>query len=409
VVHSIRDNIGNVIVLRLSVLLVLCGLGHADDVRLDALRSSMLGMRGKAPESGGPRGATPQLTVAKHQLRDWVESRLPALTERGDVGEFERKLNSELHEAKLLCGEGAGPCPDWTLLGFLDDLKFRRSNGFLILQTGIGIECGYDDSAYLYGWSDEGWRRVWQNEQNIYTKNAYKPQSIDAVLISPNNKANDYVVLTLGTQPWCSSNWREVYYRAFRLGPDQGAAPLVDGAEVAYLGVDPPIEGSVARDDVLVEFAVGSIDGGVHSRRAVRHYKINGDQVKRIDPLALSPRDFVDEWLTHEWKEAAFWSESANRGSARSWHTRLHKGFVSGEFIYPTTHCPATADLWQVGVDFSDPPTPIGVAAKGTYFLVRWRPPYRFTLVDVSDHPSSGCTEEDRKADEERTVFPVRE
>jgi len=73
-------------------------------------------------------------------------------------------------------------------------------------------------------------------------------------------------------------------------------------------------------------------------------------------------------------------------------------------------HCPPTPDLWQVGVDFSDPPTPIGAKPKGTYFLVRWRPPYKFTMVDVSDHPSPACTEEDRAADDEyRTLFPVQE
>jgi hypothetical protein len=399
---------GNVIVFRLPVLLVLCGLGLADDMRLDALRSSLIGMRGKEPEFGGSRGATPQLTVAKHQLRDWVESRLPALNERGDEGEFERKLNSELRDAKLPCSD-QNSCPDWTLLGFLNDLKLRRSRGFLILQTGLGIECGFDESVYLYSWSDEGWRRIWQNEQNSYTEKAYKPQRLHAVLISPYNNANDYLVLTLGTQEWCSSNWRHVYYRAFRLGPDPGAAPLVEGAEGAYLGVYPPIEGSVARGDVLVEFVVGSIDLGVHSRRSIRHYKIDGGHVKRIDPLALSPRSFVDEWLTHDWKEAAFWSESANRGSMRRWHTRLHKDSVSAVFVDPTTHCPTTPELWQVGVDFTHPPTPTGIAAKGTYFAVRWRPPYHFAMVGVSAHPSPACTEEDSKADEDRTLFPVRE
>jgi hypothetical protein len=349
------------------------------------------------------------LTAAKHQLRDWVESRLKGLTLRGDEGELERRLNAELRGADLLCGEGAveqKPCPDWTLLGFLDNLKFRRSRGLLILQTAVGIECGFDESAYLYSWSDEGWRRVWQTEQNTYTDKAYKPQTIHAVLISPYSRANDYVVLTLGTEPWCASNWHDVYYRAFRLGPDLEAEPLVEGAEWAYLAEDPPIQGSVARDDVLVEFTIRSIDGGVHSRRAIRHYRIDRDRVKRIHPLALSPRDYVDEWLTHDWKEAAFWAESANRGSMLQWHKKLSSS-ESGEFIYPTMHCPATPDLWQVGVDFSASPRPIGTEAKRAYFLIRWRPPFQFTMVEVSDRAWPACTEEDRKADDEhRTLFP---
>jgi len=402
-------------ILRLVILIALGWPSHADDARLEALRSTLIGMRGTHSGPGAPRGATPQLTVAKHQLRDWVESRLTALTLRGDEGEFERKLNSELREGGLTCGDERSPmrqpCPDWILAGYLGDVQVRRRAVFLTVQTAFGIECGYDESVYLYSWSGEGWRRVWETEQNTYTEKEYTPQTIHAVLVSPYSKANDYVVLTLGSQPWCSSNWHQVYYRVFRLGPDIQARPLVDGTQSAYLGAhDPPIQGSVALNDVLVEFTVGSIDGGVHSREAIRHYRIDRDEVKRIDPLALSPRDFVDEWLTHVWKEAVFWSESPNRRSMREWHQRLHKGLISGEFIYPTMHCPKTPDLWQVGVDFSDPPTPIGEKPKGTYFLLRWRPPYTFRMVEISDHPWPNCTEEDRNADDEpRTLFPVQE
>jgi hypothetical protein len=88
-------------------------------------------------------------------------------------------------------------------------------------------------------------------------------------------------------------------------------------------------------------------------------------------------------------------------------HGKLHKDIVSGVFIYPTMHCPTTPGMWQVGVDFSDPSAPIGAEPKGIYFLVRLRPTYRFTMVQVSDIPSPECTEEDCKADDEpHTLFP---
>ena len=394
----------------LLVFFVLCWPGLAADAALDALRSSLLGMRRKPPEYGGPRGATPQLTAAKHLLRDWAESRLHALPQSGDEGALQRKLNAELREAKLLCsagGQDQKPCPDGTLLGFLSELQFRRSASFLILQTSVGIECGADESAYLYSWSGEGWRRVWETEQNTYTKGAYKPQVIHSVLISRYNRANNYIVLTLGSESWCQSNWHNVYYRAFRLGPDLQAGPLVNGDEWAFFADYPPIRGSVTQDDVLVEFRISSIDGGVHNRAAIRRYEFDADKPKRVDPLALSPRDFVEEWLNAEWITAALWSESANRRSMRDRHGKLHKDFISGMFIYPTMHCRSTPDLWQVGVNFSDPPTPFDAEPKGTYFLVRWRPPYTFTMVQVSDHPSAACTEEDRKTDDEpHTLFP---
>jgi hypothetical protein len=390
-------------------LLALCWPALAADTPLDALRWSLIGMRGKPPDYGGPRGATPQLTVAKHQFRDWVESRLPALPERGDEGDLALKLNVELREAKLSCGFGVPDqqaCPEGIQLGYVNLLKFRRSGVFLILQTGVGIECGFDESAYIYSWSAEGWRRVWQTEQNDYTEKVYKPQTIHSVLISPYSRTNDYLVLTLGSQPSCQSTWHDAYYRVFRLGPDPEALPLVDGTEWAHIDGEPPIHGSVTTTDVLVELTIaGGVEGGMY--RAVRHYRIDRNGVKRIDPLALSPHDFVSEWLIHGWKESAFWSEDDNRRSMLDWYNKLHKDGAHGELIYPTMHCPTTPDLWQVGVDFSDPPTPLDAPPRGTYFLVRWRPPYQFTMVEVSDRPSPACTEQDRQADESRTLFPA--
>jgi hypothetical protein len=89
----------------LFVILALSRPSLADDMRLDPLRSSLMQMRGKPVNYGGLRGATPQLTVVKHQLRDWIESRLPGLSQRGDEGDLERKLNSELGGGGLFCGD----------------------------------------------------------------------------------------------------------------------------------------------------------------------------------------------------------------------------------------------------------------------------------------------------------------
>jgi len=157
---------------------------------------------------------------------------------------------------------------------------------------------------------------------------------------------------------------------------------------------------------VLVQFAAFGFEA--IRRAAVYHYRIDGETPQRIDPLALRPLDFVQEWLTHDWPEATFWSEAQNRLPMRDTHEKLHKDSVGGQVLRPTMHCPGTPELWQVGVDFSDPPTPFGTPPRGTYFLVRWRPPYRFTMVDIRDRPFEGCTQGDRRVDDGQppTLFP---
>ena len=380
----------------LLAIVALSSPGLAEDTQLPALRASLLATKHAPDVADRVRGASPQLTIAKHQLRDWAESRLKSLPFRGDEAELARLLNAELRSAGLFCGDDAGgkvPCPEWTLLGVLNPINLRRTQGFLVLQTGVGIECGFDESAYLYGWSDEGWRRGWQTEQNLYDEKVYQPQTIHEVLVSAYSGTNNYVVMTLGSESWCMSNVHNVYYRVFRLGPDPSARPLVEGTVLAHIDGDRPIHGSVTVDDVLIE-ATGAGGLGGMPYEVIRHYRFDHDTVRRIDPFALCPRDFVYEWLSNEWATVALWSESANRRTMLDLHEKLGKR--SGEFVYPTMHCPATPDLWQVGVDLGNPAT---FPPKATnYFLVRWRPPYDFRMVDVGDQPWPQCTEKDREA-----------
>jgi hypothetical protein len=398
---------------RLFIFIALCVAAPGADLNLEALRSTLLPMRGKQPgEATGPRGATPQLTVAKHQLLDWLDSRLGSLSREVDSLELQRNLNIELRDAGLSCeGSVKSPCPDWTLAGFAGRVAINWRAAFLVVTAGMGIECGYDESAYVFSWNGQKWVRVWQNEQNTYTKEGYKPQTLESVLISPYNRANDYLVLTLGSESWCSSNWHDVYYRAFRLGPDQEAHPLVSGSEWTAVGFrEPPILGSISNDDVLIEYLRPSIDTGILTREAVFHYEIRHDQVRRTDPFALGPRDFVDEWLKTDWSETSTWSEAANRRAMLDWRGKLDKEGMTGEFVYPTMHCQAIPDLWQVGLSLTPGAESPNAKSTQAYFLVRWRPPYRFRMVSVTDKPSPDCTERDRGADDpKRSLFSVQE
>jgi hypothetical protein len=70
-------------------------------------------------------------------------------------------------------------------------------------------------------------------------------------------------------------------------------------------------------------------------------------------------------------------------------------------------HC-HTPDLWQVAVtpsnakkDFQPEPD--------VYFLIRWAPPYHFTMVDISNKGWPRCTQKDPEADAWRTLFNTQE
>lgn len=213
-----------------SLAVLLVSAEFASAASIDDVRIAVIAMRGQEPKDSESRVATPQLTVAKHQLRDWIDARLKGISRSAEVATIEHELNSDLTTAGLICdyNDAAKPtCPEWFQMGFAAPVHLKRDGVFLVLTTGVGIECGYDHSAYIYAWSNDGWHRAWQNEQNTYPEKEYKPQALDAVLISSYSRANDYVVLTVGHQTWCASNWHDVFLSAYRLGPDPEAAPLI--------------------------------------------------------------------------------------------------------------------------------------------------------------------------------------
>jgi len=392
----------------LAAALWMAAAASAQDARLNALHARLVTLHAHAKEASAVGlGGRPELTVIKHELRDWIETQLASLKVDGDDKALAARINQSLKAVSV-----RGAAESQNLLGSLGEVSLSRKEERLFVTTVVGIaSCSDDESAYAYRLVNGGWQRVWESEQNDYTPKKYAPQHLIAVQVARSFLGGPAFVMTLGNDQGCSSAWRPVYYRVWRIDPSGGAKLLIDGSEIAYMAATYAV-GSISGEeasgdgtvDVLVEFAEGSIDGAANIREAVRHFLIEGDQVRRVDPVALRPRDFVDEWLTRDWKESATWSASP---VLHQWHQRLHADFVAGDFGYPTMHC-QTPDLWQITVTPKDAEKDLA-PEPNVYLLVRWRPPYHFTMLDIGDKLWPRCTEEDREADEGRTLFNIQE
>jgi hypothetical protein len=359
-------------------MLMLMGM-LAQDAQLDALRSTLIPLREHANDRlsndhDDARGATPALTLAKHQLRDWIETRLARFPENGDITALAAEFHAGLRDAHLFCDD----CfPSFR--GFVDEVQVDREREFLVVRTSAGIWCGYDDSAYVYRWVAGRWKRIWAEEQNDYSSHRYFPQVLYAVHISPP------LVLTLGSRPGCSVAFQPVYYGVWRLGRPKA---LLKGSEFAYVGEFPPIKGRVGPDDALIAFTVGGTGYG-QGHEVIRHYRLRGKLrnggLEQVDPIAPTPRDFVEEWLAANWKRSADWSESP---SLKAWHTKMHRNDGTGDFPDATLRCGTRGDLWQVGIRQHDVP-------DETWYLVRWKQQDQhmdhFRMVGISERPDPDC------------------
>ena len=352
---------------------------------LVSLPTTLRQLREHLDEHRATFGATPELTAAKHQLRDWVESRLAGLRESIDIPAFADTLHTALRGAGLLCRDLNDEC-DWNFLGYVDDVRVSRAGEFLVVVTAMGIWCGFDESAYVYVWEGQRWRRVWEHEQTTYTTQDYLPQTIHDVQVSSPDASRGRLVMTLGSQTICGGAFKDIYARAWRMKSDDRSASVLDWsahANDAY----PPLQGRVLPDDVLFEFTAGGLlSGEVHT--AVRHFKVEDGKAIQVDPIAGLPRDFVVEWLSAPWEESRARSESP---SLEARHGQLHRSDGVGDFPDQTLRCTAGSDMWQVETHLYEGPK--------RYYRVRWRNPYSFTMVDISDTAYPDCTVADSRGE----------
>jgi hypothetical protein len=304
-----------------------------------------------------------------------------------DTRAFAAALHVALRDDQFLCLDMTGDCPT-NPLGYVDDVRVNHAGEFISVVTAVGINCGYDESAYAYTWKNGRWQRFWDREQNSYTKESYRPQQVNYVLISPPGAGGRRLLATLGSQSGCLGGFKDLYARAWRLDPALGSTRVLDWSAYADDGY-PVIQGRIRPDD-LVQYATGGLaDGDTHT--AVRHFEVRDGVAVQVDPIAGRPHDFALEWLSAPWEESRTRAASE---ALKEPYTALHLEHPYGDFAEPTRHCTAGADLWRVTTRILDGPM--------RYYRVRWETGFRFTMVGISETPFQDCTVEDPRSE----VYP---
>ena len=381
------------------------------------------------------RDAGPELTLVKDRLRAWVESQLPPAPTTGDtahpifwndphvVAGLSQRLSKTLDGAGLTCGlpNISDRCTDRDDRNFENDrgylgpveVSWLDSGRYLLVETMVGVRCGFDDSAYVYQrGKGQKWTLLLATEQNRYDEKAYAPQAITSVQVSPSRSslgepAEPPLVLTLGYSLSCSGSWQVLYSRLWRASRSMVAPPtLIDRQDTLFIGNESLGSARLRNEDLLIEFDGSSIDADRLVRDHVRHYLIKpADKLERIAPVALNPDDFVDEWINSDWAEAAHWIAPGASTSLEKFH-RIAPGRL-GQFDGTAKRCRADPTLWQVNFSIEEAKAGKKDADPPSHFLVRWMAPYRFTLIKAQRTPFPRCDVAVEMPDNIGTLFPA--
>lgn len=263
-------------------------------------------------------------------------------------------------------------------------VSLRRLGDHLEARVAVGVPCGDDVAVALYHRTATGWRRYWRNLGDG------TPAAVLA--LRRTDTADGPLVVTAERGQWCAADWQPLRLRLWRAGPGLAPRLLMERREYAYWGDgDGALTLRLDGRDLVMEFDAASIDAHRGKRRASRLFRVEGDNVRRRDPIALTPADFVEEWLSQPWSAAASWTDEAARDSAGRQHAALRgRGgapSLSGTFVGEATPCRGGSRLWQVRMDFADLP----LDRRGVAFLVRWGEGERFRLAAVRHQAWPQC------------------
>jgi hypothetical protein len=247
----------------------------------------------------------------------------------------------------------------------------------LVVDTAFGISCGSDNMLMIFAPAKDGWREVLRLQSKSYDTVAGAYDFFDYA-ISPPDAAGQWFLVQKNITPWCSSTWATIRYSVLRpLADPLKPRILLDGSDPVWWGNDDTGRLSVGARDFMLRFHAESIDGGVHNREWVRRFSVAGDTVRRIPPLADSPRDFADEWIVSDWSAIAPWTA---KPQLQALHDKLK---AVGHFDYISVRGCRVPSRTQIEVEDPDGQTHY-------YFLVAAGADMR--MLDAAQTPDRTCT-----------------
>jgi hypothetical protein len=308
-------------------------------------------------ETDVPVAARIWLADAKHTFRDFAAEHLEEQPEC-----IEERLRFELaaEGIPLECAECS--------FGSVNSLQITARDDVVAVEVGLSIPYDTDSALYLF----RDGRLVYQREVNDYESIGDALGSFEWKL-SPPGADGARLLVTTAISPSPASNWQMLTYTVDRILPDcDEPIPIDRGETEIYLGWDELLL-HVEPDRYGLRFLAGGLEGGF-TRTRVLNYELDGDHPVRVDPIADSPWEFLEEWLTMPAEDAMRWSDVAPAdlgGEYRSWG--------------PVRQCVDGA--WQLRIDATDDLD--SDEYESTYFIVD-----NFRVREIRDEPRPGCPDE---------------
>jgi hypothetical protein len=256
------------------------------------------------------------------------------------------------------------------------------SRKLIAVLTTFGIPYGGDSELDIFAPGNPG---VWIPAVHLRSKpynSIYDAFSNFEYRISPPDSKGHWFTVATHINPWPTSCWQSLFVDVVRPQDLGFEYRFFHSEQYGYIcDDDAPYIRSVAVNQFQFHARVTSVDESQLSSLSIMTYKIVGDDVIRVPPVALNPVNFVDEWLRSKWETAADWSAAGNLSRLRQQHERYGK-LTSDDFVaYRSCATPSVTEIKLADFDGNGP---------SLFFLVK-SSNTRFTMLQMNTRHTPSC------------------
>lgn len=389
------------------------GAPARDAARVAALRATLRATPQRdSPDTDVTPGVQALISQLKSALAQAVQDTFACSTGSESSAALQEKL------AALLKANPPQPAGNSVSRGdprYSEFLSFEWSSNLLVnvstfapallaVQLSFHIPYSQDTMLLVYGRDGDRWREMlrWQAQPYGDVGGAFGDEFF-AALLSPS--AGEWRVVTVHGHAQAASRLSVFYFDILAPTSNPEHPRLIWHSERTYSIGDYPERLKVVSPDTF-EFrnnndAMEFDPGTAFERTVVYRYRLSGDKVTRLEPIATNGRGFVEEWLTMPWEEAAAQSAPEALASLRPLHLlhernndgnlKAYTGWSAG----PVRAC-STARRFQVAFDTqlenleSTKPGQDKGPLLHHYFFIR-EVPDGYRMESVSSNSDASC------------------
>lgn len=346
----------------------------------------------EAGENGPPARVPRLLRKLNSQLRMLIIDILNDQSRASEVDE--REIIAKLQ----LAGWEEIPPYRWSSYGEISQIRFDLKSGYdpgiLVVSTQLWVPCGGTDpdtAIYVFQGRDRSWKLVLATNADFDSVGEREDTGIQYSLSPRDATGNWYLALARASRP-CSRARAPHSLSYTILRPGRSADEpriLLDRREPLDEKFRPPFRLEVQDDWFAVtKGRERKLDGG--SGVSIARYQIIGDETKRMQPMALTPEDFLDEWVQLNWDEAAH--SSSQSSELPKWHSLLNalaNDSTEFEFVQPCREQGAADKAWLAGLSIDQKLNPTSEVDR--LYITVSEQNHAFFVDSISTTRPAGC------------------